>query len=172
MKPEYFDIQALHMTRDENYLFREQFDVEAEKIVCRTEDTCLRELLRFMKNILKGQKCYIVGVNQDIVSIIMRKIKKYLKRDGSDVIQFAGFISWSRILRKVGETQHIGLEDYYKEVLGASDASTFINAEEVATILMEAFNHLLKKHGKTPSTSSKYFLDMKDLKRIHQHKVC
>ena len=159
------------MTRDENYLFREQFDVKAEKIVCRTEDTCLRELLRLMKNISKGQKCYIVGVNQDIVSILMRKMKKYLKRDVSDVIQFAGFTSWSRILRKVGETQHIGLEDYHKEVLRASDASTFINAEEVATILMKAFNHLLKKHGKNPLTTSKYFLDMKDLKRIHQHKV-
>ena len=161
----------MHMTRDENYLFREQFDVKAEKIVCRTEDTCLRELLRLMKNISKGQKCYIVGVNQDIVSILMRKMKKYLKRDVSDVIQFAGFTSWSRILRKVGETQHIGLEDYHKEVLRASDASTFINAEEVATILMKAFNHLLKKHGKNPLTTSKYFLDMKDLKRIHQHKV-
>lgn len=69
-------LQALHMTREDDgtFLFRSRFEAikETVKIVCTEERQALENMLEFLQNY---PKCIPVGVDEDTISILVKKLK-------------------------------------------------------------------------------------------------
>ena len=70
-------LQALHMTREDDgsFQFRSQFEIveDAQKIVCVEESEALEGFLNFLENF---PNCVILGVDEDSISIIVKKLKE------------------------------------------------------------------------------------------------
>ena len=81
-------LKALHMTRedDRTFQFRSQFEIieEDKKIVCVDEDKALRDLLHFLK---KFPKSIIVGVDEDSISFLVRKLKDLNKKKFKQLVK-------------------------------------------------------------------------------------
>jgi len=137
-------LQALHMTREDDgtFLFRKQFeDVEkCNKVICIEESEAILSLLKYLQ---KYPNCVILGVDEDTVAILAKKLGKN-EVEKSNVI---GFTYWKRVLKylDVEDYKNIELEDYCGDGIPC-----YKSALDIAKILMKSVEDVSsqKKRGR------------------------
>ena len=165
-------LQALHMTREDDgtWLFRSRFEVikEAEKIVCHQESEAIASLLDFLLNY---PNCIVVGVDEDTVAILVKKLKYFC---GDQWKTISGFTYWKRVLKylDVDEYKNIDLEEYYTTLVG-EDLPSFNTALDIATVVMKSVKEVTSKEkGGKKSLDSDFYKLCKRIECIeHPKKV-
>jgi len=147
-------LQALHMTREDDgtFLFRSQFEIveDGQKIVCVEESEALKGFLDFIENF---PNCVLLGVDEDTVSIIVKKLKEVNKEKFRQLVK--GFTYWKRLLKylKVGGYRNIDLEEYYTQMV-QRELPSFNRASDIAEVLLKAAMEVTSKKEKY---STKHF---------------
>merc|ERR1719427_1248356 len=131
-------LQALHMTKEDDgiYLFRSQFEIvdEDKKIICVEEKEALKCFLSFLENF---PKCVILGVDEDSVSILVKKLKGVNKEKVKELV--SGFTYWKRVLKyfDVDGYRTLDLEEYYSRIV-AEDLPSFTTVSDIAVVLLKS----------------------------------
>ena len=100
---------------DGTFLFRTRFETteKSDNDACVEEDAALSSLLEFLQ---KYPNCIIVGVDEDTVAILMKRLRRV---DREKVKSVVGFTYWKRVLKylDVDNYKSVDLEEYYYENL-------------------------------------------------------
>ena len=149
-------LKALHLTEAINgkYQFRAELAIVEEEnmIYSVDEEEALKDLLHFLHNESIENPCIIVGLDEDTISNLEKKLKKQLLQSESGKLQLKniviGFSHWRRILKyqDVPDYKKIDLEEYYSRNL-LIDLPSFQTAKNVANVLFQATKHIM--HEKT-----------------------
>jgi len=150
-------MQALHMTREDDgtFLFRSRFEIieKEKKIVCVEEEEALKSFLNFLD---RFSDCLILGVDEDTVSILVKKLKVV------DEVRFSrnirGFTYWKRVLKylDVNVSKTIDLEEYYSLQVG-KDLPSFTTAEGIASILLKCVDDVTSKQKAKKGVDGEFY---------------
>ena len=142
-------LQALHMTcEDGTFLFRTRFETteKSDNYACVEEDATLSCLLEFLQ---KYPNCIIVGVDEDTVAILKKRLRRV---DREKVKSVVGFTYWRRVLKylDVDNYKSVDLEEYYYENLNQVELPSFTTAVQVAKVLRNSVKDVTckRKGGK------------------------
>jgi len=165
-------LQALHMTREDDgtFLFRSRFEAieESKKVVCVEEREALENLLDFLETYTN---CVIVGVDEDTIAILVKKLKGV---DGYKSSVIVGYTYWKRVLKylDVKGYKGIDLEKYCNEWSNAAqptvkknytnmdgkDFPSYNSALDIASVVMESVKFVAQKErGGRKSMEADFF---------------
>ena len=151
-------LQALHMTREEDgtFLFRSRFEdpEETDDVVCISEEEALKSFFGFLQ---KFSGCVILGVDEETVSILLKKLRNVVKCDISDVVK--GFTHWRRVLKHIDVAgyNNLDLEEFYTHLVG-KDLPSFNTALDISSVLLKSVQEVHKrKKGDIKSSDSSFY---------------
>jgi len=156
-------LQALHMTREDDgtFLFRKKFDVveTSKNIICVEEKEALRSFIRYLQSY---PNCILVGIDEDTVAILMKKLEKMRM-----VENIVGFSYWKRVLRySEVKDNAIDLEDYLSK-----DLCDYKTVLDIAKLLMKSVEEvLIKSNCWMKNTDSRFYTLCKKIDFIRKPK--
>ena len=91
------------------------------------------------------QKCILVGVDEDTISILVKKLKS-VDREKFNLVK--GFTYWKRVLKylDIDGYKNIDLEEYYTILVG-HNLPGFNTATDIAAVLMKSVMEVTNKSG-------------------------
>jgi hypothetical protein len=138
-------LKALHMTREDDgtFLYRSQFEIveDENKILCVDEGEALMEFLVFLEDF---PRCVILGVDEESVSILVKKLKEVNKKKVKELV--VGFTYWKRVLKylNVSGYRDLDLEEYFTQTL-QKDLSSLTIPEVLLTSVMDVATKIKKE---------------------------
>ena len=129
------------------------------------EDAALKSLLEFLQ---KYTNCVILGVDEDTVAILMKKLN-IVDREKVTVV---GFTYWKRVLKylDVNDYKSVDLEEYYGK-LNQEELSSVTTAVKVAKVLRNSVKEVTcKRKGGKKSMHSDFYKLCKKIEFLSEPK--